>query len=121
MRRRVAGQFLCLVLLLPAACELCAAAPAALPEPPSFPLSLEAYGDSAQTSIFEILRLRIAADPFNLVASVIFVLAIVHTFLATKFMHLSHKWRDEIERIGRDPEAQNLEDAGLGGVAVSLE
>ncbi len=114
MRRRVAGQFLCLVLLL-AACELCAAAPAALPEPPSFPLSLEAYGDSAQTSIFEILRLRIAADPFNLVATLIFLLAIVHTFLATKFMHLAHKWRDEhrteIEAAGLTAEAKPQGDA----------
>ncbi len=114
MRRRVAGQFLCLVLLL-AACELCAAAPAASPEPPSFPLSLEAYGDSAQTSILEILRLRIAADPFNLVATLIFLLAIVHTFLATKFMHLSHKWRDkhraEIEAAGLTAEAKPQTDA----------
>ena len=69
---------------------------ASLPsEGPAFPLPLHAYADAGRTSILEILRHRIAADPFNLVASIIFVLAIVHTFLATKFMHLAHEWRDQ--------------------------
>ena len=53
------------------------------------------YADSDRTSIIEILRHRITVDPFNVVASIIFVLAIVHTFLATKFTHLAHQWRDE--------------------------
>lgn len=70
-----------------------AAAPAA--EPGTFPLPLQSYGDGEQTGILEILQHRIAADPFNLVATIIFLLAIVHTFLATKFMHLAHEWRDE--------------------------
>ena len=59
------------------------------------PLPLEHYADAGGASILEILRHRIASDPFNLVASIIFLLAIVHTFLATKFMHVAHKWREE--------------------------
>lgn len=62
---------------------------------PAFPLPLHTYADADRTGILEILRHRIAADPFNLVASIIFLFAIVHTFLATKFMHLAHEWRDE--------------------------
>lgn len=62
---------------------------------PAFPLPLHSYADAGRTGILEILRHRIAADPFNLVASIIFLLAIVHTFLATKFMHLAHEWRDQ--------------------------
>ncbi len=34
-------------------------------------------------------------DLFNLVATLIFLLAIVHTFLAAKFTRLAHQWRDE--------------------------
>lgn len=38
---------------------------------------------------------RAKAEPFNVVATVIFLLAIVHTFLASRFMHLAHHWRDQ--------------------------
>jgi Na+/H+ antiporter NhaD/arsenite permease-like protein len=60
-----------------------------------FPLPLNQYQDADQKDIFEILRGRITADPFNLVATIIFLLAIAHTFLATKFMRLAHRWRDK--------------------------
>lgn len=60
-----------------------------------FPLPLDAYADPAGASLGEVLRHRITADPFNLVATLIFLLAIIHTFLATKLMHLAHRWRDE--------------------------
>ncbi len=113
MMRRMAGPILGLFFIL-AARELCAAPPAS-PDASPFPLPLEHYADSNRTSILEILHLRIAVDPFNLVASVIFLLAIVHTFLATKFMHLSHEWRDEhraeIEAAGLTAEAKRQTDA----------
>ena len=64
-------------------------------ESPAFPLPLHTYADANRTDISDILRHRIATDPFNLVATVIFLLAIAHTFLATKFMRLAHRWRDE--------------------------
>lgn len=41
-----------------------------------------------------MLRARIAAEPFNLVATLIFVAAIVHTFLTAKFRH----WAHEVEK-----------------------
>ncbi|HEX8371657.1 MAG TPA: putative Na+/H+ antiporter [Chthoniobacterales bacterium] len=59
-----------------------------------FPLPLDAYGDNPQDDLWNILRNRVSTDPFNLIASVIFLLAIIHTFLASKFTHLSHKMRD---------------------------
>ncbi len=69
---------------------------AALPTDASaFPLPLHAYADADRASVFKILQHRVAVDPFNLVATIIFLLAIVHTFLATKFMHIAHGWRDE--------------------------
>lgn len=70
------------------------AAPAAAGEP-AFPLPLHTYADRDLPTVLDILRHRIAVDPFNLVATIIFLLAIIHTFLATKFMHLAHVWRDE--------------------------
>ncbi|HTO04850.1 MAG TPA: hypothetical protein VL069_14155, partial [Opitutus sp.] len=55
----------------------------------SFPLPLEAYGESTG-SVLEILQRRLEIEPFNLVATLIFILAIVHTFLTAKFRHWAH-------------------------------
>ena len=57
-----------------------------------FPLELDNYypTDSA-TSIVETLKNRVAMEPFNLVASIIFLLAIIHTFLTAKVRHWAHE------------------------------
>ena len=60
-----------------------------------FPRSLESYGDAADASVMEVLRSRIEAEPFNLVATVIFFLAIIHTFLTARFRHWAHEVEDE--------------------------
>jgi hypothetical protein len=86
---------------------------------PPFPLPLHAYADRDMPSVLDVLRHRIAVEPFNLVATIIFLLAIVHTFLATKFMHLAHRWRDEHAakiRARRSPE----ESASLDGAKESV-
>jgi hypothetical protein len=70
---------------------ICGAAEQAAPQ---FPRSLESYQD-AQLSLGEKLRHRAKAEPLNLVATIIFGLAIIHTFLAPKIMHVAHRWRDE--------------------------
>ena len=50
----------------------------------------------------QLLADRVKAEPFNLVAMIIFFLAILHTFLAPKFLHLSHKYQKEHEeRLAR--------------------
>ena len=49
-----------------------------------FPIDFNAYQDSNLSKISDVLLYRIAYDPFNLVVSVIFLLAIIHTFLAGK-------------------------------------
>ena len=56
----------------------------------SFPLPLSAYQDQGQP-LLQRWQLRVQADPFNLVASLIFLLAIVHTFLTPWFRRLSHR------------------------------
>lgn len=63
-----------------------------------FPRSLDSYHDSETTSIAAILKNRIKQEPFNLVASLIFLCAIIHTFLTGKFMAIAHKWEHEHEQ-----------------------
>lgn len=46
-------------------------------------------------TLIETLKLRASEDPFNIVASVIFLLAIGHTFVAGSLMKLAHKFEHE--------------------------
>lgn len=55
----------------------------------AFPLPLDAY-PQAGDGVLGTLRERARIEPFNLVATAIFVLAIVHTFLTAKFRHWAH-------------------------------
>jgi hypothetical protein len=56
-----------------------------------FPTPLAAYPPPSPAGLFATLGERAAADPFNVVATVIFLLAIVHTFLAPKFAAAAHR------------------------------
>jgi hypothetical protein len=63
------------------------------PEPAplaSFPLPLSAYPDQITDSILQVLAGRVQIEPFNAVATAIFVLAIIHTFVASRFAHWAH-------------------------------
>jgi hypothetical protein len=75
-------------------------------QPPQFPLPLDAY-DSGGPGLFDILIARVVADPFNLVATIIFVLAILHTFAAARFSALAHRMQhrddDAARAAGREP------------------
>lgn len=46
-------------------------------------------------TLIETLKLRAAEDPFNVIATVIFFLAIGHTFIAGSLMKLAHKYEHE--------------------------
>lgn len=57
----------------------------------AFPLPLSAYGDRGNgLGVWEMLAGRIREEPFNLVVSLIFLAAILHTFLTPKFRHWAH-------------------------------
>ena len=56
-----------------------------------FPRSLSSYPDVPGQSLLEILRARIDADPINAIATLIFALAVIHTFLASRFTEASHR------------------------------
>ena len=55
----------------------------------TFPRLLDSYPPAA-ASLLETLSARLAAEPFNGVATGIFVLAILHTFAAPRFTALAH-------------------------------
>ena len=64
----------------------------------AFPRSLDSYNDAEVDSIFAILINRVKQEPFNLIATLIFLCAIIHTFLTSKFMAVAHKWEHEHEQ-----------------------
>jgi len=58
---------------------------------PVFPKPVEDYHDEQIAGITAKLVQRIQAEPFNLVGTLIFLGAIIHTFLASKFMLIAHR------------------------------
>jgi hypothetical protein len=64
-----------------------------------FPPPLDAY-PSAPT-LWEVLRLRVATEPFNAVATGIFLLAITHTFSAARFTAWSHRLQHRHDAAAR--------------------
>ena len=55
-----------------------------------FPIPLSDYPPPAAEGLRATLVARIEIEPFNLIATVIFLLAIVHTFAAARFTRLAH-------------------------------
>lgn len=59
--------------------------------PIEFPRSLLAYPALPDHSLFAVLRSRIEAEPFNAIATALFLLAVIHTFIAPKFAAASRR------------------------------
>ncbi|MFM1851531.1 MAG: hypothetical protein RIS54_1215 [Verrucomicrobiota bacterium] len=55
-----------------------------------FPTDVSAYADPEGASVWEVVKARAAAEPFNVVATVVFALAVIHTFLTARFRHWAH-------------------------------
>ena len=55
-----------------------------------FPRELSSYGNPASAGLWEVLKARATAEPFNVLATAIFVLAVLHTFLAPRLRHWGH-------------------------------
>ena len=71
-----------------------AVAASGTPSAIEFPPDLQSYHDAGQ-SILQRLIHRVKVNPFNLVGTLIFLCAIIHTFLASKFMEISHRLEHE--------------------------
>jgi hypothetical protein len=83
-----------------------AAAPSA--DAVAFPPPLASYNDSDVTSVWSVLVNRVHAEPFNLVATIIFLLAIVHTFLAPQILKLSHRVQHQHEEKLKEEHGDEL-------------
>ena len=57
----------------------------------AFPPALESYTGEQGLTVLQVLARRASLEPLNVVASVIFLLAILHTFAAPRFLALSHR------------------------------
>ena len=77
------------------------AAHAATAAKPDFPTPVECYADNGQTDLWAKLAGRVRKDPFNAVATILFLGAIAHTFLAAKFRKISHRYEKEYAEIRR--------------------
>jgi Na+/H+ antiporter NhaD/arsenite permease-like protein len=71
----------------------------------NFPTPLEDYHDDQIPGLFQKLADRVRAEPFNLIGTIIFFCAILHTFLTAKFMHLSHACKHEFEALENQEKA----------------
>jgi hypothetical protein len=67
----------------------------------SFPTPLTSYPPPSPDGLLATLSDRVAADPFNLIATVIFLLAIVHTFAASWFAGLAHRLQHRADERAR--------------------
>ena len=70
----------------------------------AFPRPLQTYPEAAG-GLWATLKARAAAEPFNVAATVIFFLAIVHTFACGWFTRLAHRYEHlhQEELQSRDP------------------
>ena len=83
----------------------------------AFPRPLSEYDDAGMQGVMQILRHRASVEPFNVVATLIFFLAIIHTFLAKKFMLIAERWREEhaagVRKSGRRPRADGQQEVSF--------
>jgi hypothetical protein len=63
----------------------------ALPAAPVFPTPLDAYPPPSPDGLLATLAARAQQDPFMAVATVIFLAAVLHTFVATRFLSWAHR------------------------------
>ena len=71
------------------------------PEVAALPRALSSYPDQSGLSLFQLLLDRINIEPFNAVATVIFALAILHTFGANQFLKRAHHVQHEHDTRAR--------------------
>ena len=77
------------------------------------PVPLDSYAFPGDAGLWSILRARVDAVPFNLVATIIFFLAICHTFLTSKFLHWAHLAEEEHgKKLAQRPPRTDVDEDG---------
>src|SRR5215469_8498337 len=64
-----------------------------------FPLPANSYQDQQIPSVLGKLTTRIQREPLNLAATIIFIAAIIHTFLTAQFRKIAHRYQRRYEAI----------------------
>jgi Putative Na+/H+ antiporter len=105
VKRQIAALALLVGALAPADLSAGPGPEAAL----SFPPALERYQGEKGLSLAAVLANRIRNEPLNLVATILFALAILHTFAASRITAWSHRLRGHQPRPNGGEEA--LEDS----------
>jgi hypothetical protein len=86
----------------------------------TFPLPLDSYPPFSKGGLLDTLVDRVHADPFNLVATLIFALAIVHTFLTPMIRRWAHQ-AEEKHRTTRGGRPLPMDDEGNEVPEVSFQ
>src|SRR5215470_16759942 len=68
-----------------------------------FPPRLESYADANLSGLGEVLQHRVQVEPFNLWATLLFIAAVIHTFMTHKFLSWAHVLEERHRR--RNPDA----------------
>jgi hypothetical protein len=68
---------------------------------PPFPLPLDQYVDPAGAKLLAVLWSRVEQQPMNAVATAIFLLAVLHTFVANRFRRAAHHAQHEYDEARR--------------------
>jgi putative Na+/H+ antiporter len=63
---------------------------------------------------------RVQAEPFNLVGTLIFLCAIIHTFLASKFMLIAHRLEHQYHAL-KEQEKDTSDDKELARMRDRLQ
>jgi len=80
---------------------------------PEFPRALSSYADPAAGGVWEVIKARAVAEPFNVVATVVFLLAVLHTFATAKIRHWAHVVEERhCERLKIRAHARDSDDDG---------
>ena len=79
----------------------------------TLPTPLSAYPPASPDGLLATLRQRASQDPFNLVATAIFVLAIIHTFAVARFTALAHRLQHDHDERGAPARAGRLSPSTL--------
>lgn len=79
-----------------------------------FPMKLESYHDGHLTKLGDILKHRIKTNSLNLVISILFFMAVLHTFFAGKFTKIAKR----IEKKHRQQIAEQKNDNKYTGPVV---
>jgi hypothetical protein len=74
---------------------------AAPPGEQKFPPSSDSYQDQSIRSLSGKLVGRVQQEPFNAAATIIFFLAITHTFLASRFQKIAHQYDVKVREIAK--------------------